>query len=156
MLNALHRLSDLMLITIQFSLLVKTKAFFFFFFGLPLFLSFFLFYFFFEEPFFILLFKYSSLHYLPTILRLPPLILHPFGFVRVSFMHVPWWTLPFFPTLLPATLPSGYCQFVLYLTVSGYILLACLLRVDSCEFFLYFGDQTLVWGTIVKYVFPYG
>ena len=24
-----------------------------------------------------------------------------------------------------------------------------------CEFFIYFGDQTLVWGIIGKYVFPY-
>ena len=31
----------------------------------------------------------------------------------------------------------------------------CLLRVDSCELFIYFGDQTLVWGIIGKYVFPY-
>ena len=30
---------------------------------------------------------------------------------------------------------------------------ACLLRVESCEFFIYFGDQTLVWGIICKYVF---
>ena len=27
--------------------------------------------------------------------------------------------------------------------------------VESCEFFTYFGDQALVWGTIGKYVFPY-
>ena len=33
---------------------------------------------------------------------------------------------------------------------------ACLLRVESCEFFIYFGDQALVWGIIGKYVFPYG
>ena len=31
----------------------------------------------------------------------------------------------------------------------------CLLGVDSCEFFMYFGDQALVWGIIGKYVFPY-
>ena len=28
--------------------------------------------------------------------------------------------------------------------------------VESGEFFLYFGDQTLVQGIIGKYVFPYG
>ena len=29
-------------------------------------------------------------------------------------------------------------------------------RVESCEFFMYFGDQTLVWSFTGKYVFPYG
>ena len=33
---------------------------------------------------------------------------------------------------------------------------AYLLRVESCEFFIYFGDQALVRGIIGKYVFPYG
>ena len=32
---------------------------------------------------------------------------------------------------------------------------ACLLRVESCEFFVYFGDQTIVWGIFGKYIFPY-
>ena len=32
----------------------------------------------------------------------------------------------------------------------------CLPGVDSCEFFRYFWDQTLVWGIICKYIFPYG
>ena len=32
----------------------------------------------------------------------------------------------------------------------------CLPGVESYEFFLYFGDQTLVRGIIGKYVFPYG
>ena len=31
----------------------------------------------------------------------------------------------------------------------------CLPGVESCEFFIYFGDQALVWGIISKYVFPY-
>ena len=31
----------------------------------------------------------------------------------------------------------------------------CLPGVESCEFFIYFGDQTLVIGIIGKYVFPY-
>ena len=31
----------------------------------------------------------------------------------------------------------------------------CLPGVESCEFFIYFGDQILVWGIIGKYVFPY-
>ena len=33
--------------------------------------------------------------------------------------------------------------------------IVCLPGVESCEFFIYFGDQTLVWGIIGKYVFPY-
>ena len=31
----------------------------------------------------------------------------------------------------------------------------CLPGVESCEFFTYFVDQTLVWGVIGKYIFPY-
>ena len=31
----------------------------------------------------------------------------------------------------------------------------CLPGVELCEFFIYFGDQTLVLGIIAKYVFPY-
>ena len=31
----------------------------------------------------------------------------------------------------------------------------CLSGVELCEFLIYFGDQTLVWGIIGKYVFPY-
>ena len=31
----------------------------------------------------------------------------------------------------------------------------CLPGVELCEFFIYSGDQTLVWGIIGKYVFPY-
>ena len=32
----------------------------------------------------------------------------------------------------------------------------CLPGVELCEFFIYFGDQTFVQGTICKYVFLYG
>ena len=54
--------------------------------------------------------------------------------------------------------------------VSGYVLLGevsvqvlcpffnsvvCLSGVESCEFFIYFGDQTLVRDIIGKYIFPY-
>ena len=31
----------------------------------------------------------------------------------------------------------------------------CLPGLHSCEFFIYFGDQTPVWGIIGKHVFPY-
>ena len=34
--------------------------------------------------------------------------------------------------------------------------LDCLPGVQSCEFFIYFGDQTLDLGILGKYVFPYG
>ena len=58
----------------------------------------------------------------------PPPTLGPtlFGFVHVCFMHVPWWPFPYFPPLFLSPFPSGYCQFVLYFNVCGYILLACL------------------------------
>ena len=32
---------------------------------------------------------------------------------------------------------------------------ACLPGVESCEFFIYFGDQILVQSIIGKYIFPY-
>ena len=31
----------------------------------------------------------------------------------------------------------------------------CLLGMEWCEFFIYFGDQTLVQGITGKYIFPY-
>ena len=34
--------------------------------------------------------------------------------------------------------------------------IVCLPGVESCEFFMYFGDQTLVQSIICKYSFPYG
>ena len=47
-------------------------------------------------------------------------------FKKFISMHVPWWLFPLFPPLPSFLFPSGYCQFVLYFHVSGYILLACL------------------------------
>ena len=80
-----------------------------------------------------LLFKYHCLHFPTTTFShhthpyFPPLLLPPrFGFVHGSFINVPWWHHPFFPPLSPSSLPSGYCQFVLYFNVSGYIWLTCL------------------------------
>ena len=35
-------------------------------------------------------------------------------------------------------------------------LIVCLCGVELCELFIYFGDQTLVWGIIGKYIFPFG
>ena len=71
---------------------------------------FFFFTFFFNlNYFFLLLFKYSCLHFLPTTLphhlHLPPSILPPFGFVYGSFIHVPWWPFPFFPLHTPLSPP---------------------------------------------------
>ena len=34
--------------------------------------------------------------------------------------------------------------------------IVCLPGVESCEFFMYFGNQALVRGLIGKYIFPYG
>ena len=34
--------------------------------------------------------------------------------------------------------------------------IVCLPGVESCEFFIYFGDQTLIQGIIGKYIFTYG
>ena len=81
--------------------------------------------------YFSLLFKYSCsiftpLRLLPHSSWLSTLEPTPFGIVYVSVIHVLWWTFPYFPPLSPSLLPSGYCQFVLYFNISGYILLACL------------------------------
>ena len=52
--------------------------------------------------------------------------------------------------------------YVLLGEVSGQVLcpffnwVVCFPGVESCKFFIYFGDKTLVWGIIGKYFFPYG
>ena len=80
---------------------------------------------------FLSLFKYSCLYFPSTTLphptqpHLPPSFLPPVGFVRGSFIHVSWWPFPIFPLLFPSSHHSDYCQFVLYFSVSGYILLPC-------------------------------
>ena len=90
---------------------------------------------------FLLLSKYSCLHFPATTFpchthtHLPPSILTPFGFVHGCFIHVPWWPFPFFPPFPP--FPSGYCQFVFYFRISGYILLACLFCWLGSYNFLY-------------------
>ena len=75
-------------------------------------------------------FKYSCLHFLPphpATPSLPPTLEPtPFGFGHVSFICVPWWSFPYFRPLSLSPLPFGYCHFVLYFNVSGYILLGCL------------------------------
>ena len=81
---------------------------------------------------YLLLFKYSCLHFPtttipgPTHPHLPPSILLPFGFVHGSFKHVPWQPFSFILPLSPTTVHSGYYQFVLYFSVYGGISLACL------------------------------
>ena len=64
-----------------------------------------------------------SIFPLPLSLTPPTPTSHPhsFGFVHGSFIHVPGWLFHFFPSLLLSSLPSGYCQLVLYFNVSGYI-----------------------------------
>ena len=60
---------------------------------------------------FLLLFKYSCLHFpattfsCPTHPHLPPSTLLPFGFVHGSFIHVPWQPFPFFHPLSPTPTP---------------------------------------------------
>ena len=80
---------------------------------------------------FLLLFKYSCLQFHLTTTpclthpRLPPVSLLPLALSMCPlfmFLDNPSPILPHCP--LP--LPSGYCQFVLYFNVSGYILFACL------------------------------
>ena len=87
------------------------------------------------SPFFkiyVLLFKYSFLHFPTNASPAPPtptsqLQSYPqFGFVHGSFIQVSWWSFPIFLLLSPYPLPPGHCQFVLYFNVSGSVLLACL------------------------------
>ena len=84
--------------------------------------------------FFKLFYYFSSTVFIFTPPCSPPhpslprtLKLIPFGVVPVSFVHVPQWSNPYFPTLSLSPLLSGYRQFVLNFNVSGYNLLACLL-----------------------------
>ena len=37
----------------------------------------------------------------------------------------------------------------------AHFLIGLFVFLESCEFFIYFGDQAFVWGIIGKYVFPY-
>ena len=62
----------------------------------------------------------------PSHPHLPPLTLPPAWFCPCVLYTCFLTTLPPFPPLSFSPFPSGYCQFVLYFNVSGYILLACL------------------------------
>ena len=44
----------------------------------------------------------------------------------------------------------------LFRSIAHFNWVVCLLGEESCNFFIYFGDQTLVRGIICKYLFPYG
>ena len=78
------------------------------------------------------MFKYSCLHFSANTFphlthpQLPPSVLPPLtlsmGPLYCSLMNLPLLS----PHYSPPRLPSGHCQFVLYFTVSGSILLACL------------------------------
>ena len=75
------------------------------------------------------LFKYSCLHFHPTMPcshpSLPP-TLEPttFGFVCVSFIHVPWWPFPDFPTL--SSPPPLWLLSVCYLFQCLWLYFICL------------------------------
>ena len=83
--------------------------------------------------FFKLLFKYSCLHFPPPLLPPSPPIptSHPWSY---PIWFCPWVlymcslkTLPLFSPIIPFfPLPSGQCQFILYLNVSSSILIVCL------------------------------
>ena len=64
----------------------------------------------------------------------------PFGFVHMSYIHVPWWPFPYCPLLSFSPLISGYCQFILYFNISSCILIAC--------FFCWLGSLYR-WGHVV-------
>ena len=98
---------------------------------LGIFSFFFFLVFFFSSLFFSIViqvqFPTFSHHHLPPLQPSPPSTLDP----------TPLWlspcvlytcslkTLPHFPSIIPFHLPCGYCHFVLYFSVSGYILLPC-------------------------------
>ena len=76
-----------------------------------------------------------------THTRLPHSILPtPIVIVHESFIHIPGWPFPVFAPLVPSPHPSGYCQFVLYFHVSGYILLP------------FFVDSVSLIGEIIWYL----
>ena len=85
-----------------------------------------------QHLFFLLLFKHSYLllshHQFPLPHPPPPPTLNPSPLWLCSWVLYTCSskTLPFLFPIIPSTLPSGYCQFVLCFSVSGSILLTCL------------------------------
>ena len=79
---------------------------------------------------FLLLFKYSCLHFPPTTPpnprhpHLPPSIVPPFGVAHVSFIHVPDNPSPPFPPLSPPTSPLATVSLFL---ISMSLVIVCLL-----------------------------
>ena len=71
-------------------------------------------------------------HFFPIVLPCPthhpaPTVnLHPVVHAHGSFIHVPWLAFFLLSQLPPSPLPSGHCQFVLYVHVFGSILVNCL------------------------------
>ena len=78
---------------------------------------------------FLVLFKYSCLHFYPTTTpALPITASHSRTYPLGLCPCVPYTcSLMALPLLSLSPLLSGHCQFVLYFNVSGYILLTCLL-----------------------------
>ena len=70
-------------------------------------------------------------HYSPLPFPPPPSIFippHPcIVFVPGSFIHVPWWSFPFFPLLSSSPLPLVTVSLFFYFHVSGSVLLMCVL-----------------------------
>ena len=67
----------------------------------------------------------------------PFLTLHPTYYLLVLYMCLLYMVLkilPPYPPIITSHLPSGYYQFVLNFTVSGYILLACLFCWLRCNY----------------------
>ena len=93
---------------------------------------------------FLLLFKYNCLHFHPTTSLAPPIpASHPrnysLWFCPCVLYICSLMALPLLSPIIPLSLLSGYCQFVLYFNVSGYILLAYKnshLFLSSCIIFL--------------------
>ena len=69
-----------------------------------------------------------SHHHFPPLHppHLPPSILSTHLSLSMGLCTCSLMTLSVLSPVIPSYLPSGYCQFVLYFNVSGYILLACL------------------------------
>ena len=88
-----------------------------------------------ELQFFLLLFKYSCLHFphhhFLNHPHLPPSVLPSFGFVHESFIHVPWWPfLPLLPLLSPPPPPSPLVTVSLLISMSAVIFCLFVCCVD--------------------------
>ena len=104
--------------------------------------------------------------YIPKLCTRVPFSLHPYQhlfldlFMMAILTHVRcylivllWWL------VMLSVLSYALCMFsmekCLFRSFAHFFnWIVCLPRVESCKFFMYFGDQTFVWGFICKYIFP--